>query len=86
KLKNAFDRRSFVVSTAMGGIGVLLAARMAYLSVGENEKYRTEAESRSMREGCPVASGASQPARETPLVAAAACWRSPGMLGPTTRE
>ncbi|MBT8431426.1 MAG: penicillin-binding protein 2 [Altererythrobacter sp.] len=45
KLKNAFDRRSFVVSTAMGGIGVLLAARMAYLSIGENEKYRTEAES-----------------------------------------
>ncbi|NNE50188.1 MAG: penicillin-binding protein 2 [Altererythrobacter sp.] len=45
KLKNAFDRRSFVVSTAMGGIGVLLATRMAYLSIGENEKYRTEAES-----------------------------------------
>ncbi len=45
KLKSAFDRRSFVVSTAMGGIGVLLAARMAYLSIGENEKYRTEAES-----------------------------------------
>lgn len=45
KLKNAFDRRSFVVGTAMGGIGVLLAARMAYLSIGENEKYRTEAES-----------------------------------------
>ena len=45
KLRNTFDRRSFVISTAMGGIGVLLAARMAYLSIGENEKYRTEAES-----------------------------------------
>ena len=45
KLKNAFDRRSFVISTAMGGLGVLLAARMAYLSIGENEKYRVESES-----------------------------------------
>ncbi len=45
KLKNAFDRRSFVVSTAMGGIGVLLAARMSYLAIAENEKYRTESES-----------------------------------------
>ena len=45
KLKNAFDRRSFVISTSMGGLGVLLAARMAYLSIGENEKYRVESES-----------------------------------------
>lgn len=45
KLKNAFDRRSFVISTAMGGIGVLLAGRMSYLAIAENEKYQTEAES-----------------------------------------
>ncbi|MEE1878502.1 penicillin-binding protein 2 [Altererythrobacter litoralis] len=44
-LQNAFDRRSFVVGTMMGGIGVLLAARMSYLAIAENEKYRTEAES-----------------------------------------
>ena len=31
KLKNTFDRRSFVVGTMMGGIGVLLAARLSYL-------------------------------------------------------
>ncbi|MFZ9396855.1 MAG: penicillin-binding protein 2, partial [Erythrobacter sp.] len=45
RLQDAFDRRSFVVGSIMGGIGVLLAARMTYLAVFENEKYRTEAES-----------------------------------------
>lgn len=45
QLKNSFDRRSFVVGTMMGGVGVLLAARMSYLAIAENEKYRTEAES-----------------------------------------
>ncbi|KUO55288.1 MAG: penicillin-binding protein 2 [Sphingomonadales bacterium BRH_c3] len=45
QLKNRFDRRSFVVGTMMGGIGVLLAARMSYLAIAENEKYRTESES-----------------------------------------
>ena len=45
KLKNTFDRRSFVVGSMMGGIGVLLAARLSYLSIAENEKYRTESES-----------------------------------------
>ncbi len=45
QLKHTFDRRSFVVGTMMGGIGVLLAARMSYLSIAENEKYQTEAES-----------------------------------------
>ncbi|MEP5939051.1 MAG: penicillin-binding protein 2 [Erythrobacter sp.] len=44
-LKNTFDRRSFVVASIQGGIGVLLAGRMAYLSIAENEKYRTESES-----------------------------------------
>lgn len=45
QLKNSFDRRSFVISAGMGGIGVLLALRMSYLAIAENEKYRTEAES-----------------------------------------
>ncbi|MEJ2409207.1 MAG: penicillin-binding protein 2, partial [Novosphingobium sp.] len=44
-LRNSFDRRSLVVGSVQGGIGVLLAARMAYLAVFENEKYKLEAES-----------------------------------------
>ena len=44
-LKNAFDRRSFFVSAGMGGLGVLLAARMSYIAIAEGEKYRTESES-----------------------------------------
>ena len=44
-LKNAFDRRSFVIGAGMGGIGVLLAARLSWLAVFQNEKYRTESES-----------------------------------------
>jgi penicillin-binding protein 2 len=44
-LSNAFERRSFFIGAVQGGIGVLLAGRLAYLSVFENEKYRTESES-----------------------------------------
>ena len=44
-LTQAFDRRSFVVGAIQGGVGLLLAARMAYISVAENEKYEMEAES-----------------------------------------
>lgn len=44
-LKQTFDRRTFVVGSIQGGIGVLLAARMGYIAVAENEKYRMEAES-----------------------------------------
>ena len=44
-LKQAFDRRSFVVGAIQGGIGCLLAARMGYIAVAENEKYTLEAES-----------------------------------------
>ena len=44
-LKESFDRRSFVIGTGMGGVGVLLAARMGYIAVAENEKYQMEAES-----------------------------------------
>ena len=44
-LKHEFERRSFLVSAGMGGIGALLAARLGYLAIAENEKYRTESES-----------------------------------------
>lgn len=44
-LRNSFDRRSVVLGGIQGGIGLLLATRMTYLSVFENEKYKLEAES-----------------------------------------
>jgi penicillin-binding protein 2 len=44
-LRHSFDRRSMVVGAIQGGVGVLLATRMAYLAVAENEKYKMEAES-----------------------------------------
>ena len=44
-LRNSFDRRTIVVGGIQGGIGCLLAARMTYLSVFENEKYKLKAES-----------------------------------------
>ena len=44
-LAQSFDRRSFVVGSIQGGIGLLLAARMGYIAVAENEKYEMEAES-----------------------------------------
>ncbi|WP_395333389.1 penicillin-binding protein 2 [Novosphingobium sp. BL-8H] len=44
-LRNSFDRRSLVIGGIQGGIGVLLAGRMAYLAIGQNEKYKLEAES-----------------------------------------
>lgn len=44
-LAQSFDRRSFVLGSIQGGIGLLLAARMGYIAVAENEKYEMEAES-----------------------------------------
>lgn len=44
-LRQTFDRRTFVIGAIQGGIGLLLAARMGYIAVGENEKYQMEAES-----------------------------------------
>ncbi|MCJ2186414.1 penicillin-binding protein 2 [Novosphingobium beihaiensis] len=44
-LRNSFDRRTLVVGSVQGGLGMLLAARMGYLAVFENEKYKLEAES-----------------------------------------
>lgn len=45
ELRNRFDRRSFVLGSVQGGIGLLLAARMGYLAVAENEKYNLASES-----------------------------------------
>ncbi|OYW46451.1 MAG: penicillin-binding protein 2 [Sphingomonadales bacterium 32-68-7] len=44
-LNQTFERRAFVVGAVQGGIGLLLAARMGYIAVAENEKYEIEAES-----------------------------------------
>ena len=44
-LDNTYDRRSFVVAGFGASIGLLLAGRMSYLAIAENEKYETEAES-----------------------------------------
>ncbi|MDE8653346.1 penicillin-binding protein 2 [Novosphingobium album (ex Liu et al. 2023)] len=44
-LRNSFDRRSVVIGGLQAGIGVLLAVRLGYLAVAQNEKYQLEAES-----------------------------------------
>ena len=44
-LKHTFDRRSVLIGTLQGGVAVLLAVRMSYLAIAENEKYRLESES-----------------------------------------
>ncbi|WP_126172848.1 penicillin-binding protein 2 [Altericroceibacterium xinjiangense] len=44
-LRNDFARRSFLVGSVQGGVGLLLAARMGYITVAENEKYELESES-----------------------------------------
>jgi len=44
-LHHSFQRRSFLIGGVQGGVGLLLAARMGYLAVAENERYRTLAES-----------------------------------------
>jgi penicillin-binding protein 2 len=44
-LRQSFDRRTFVIGAVQGGFGLLLAARMGYIAVAENEKYEMESES-----------------------------------------
>lgn len=44
-LETSFSRRSFAIASGMGGLGMLLATRMGYLSIAENRKYSLEAES-----------------------------------------
>lgn len=44
-LQNSFDRRSIVLGGLQGGLSLLLAARLGYLAIFQNEKYQLEAES-----------------------------------------
>ncbi len=44
-LKTSFDRRSIVLGLGGASVGMLLAGRMAYLSIAENAKYELESES-----------------------------------------
>ena len=44
-LANSFDRRSLVIGGIQGGIGLLLAVRMGWIAVAENERYQMLAES-----------------------------------------
>jgi len=44
-LANSFERRAVVVGAMQGGIGILLAARMGYIALFENERYKTLSES-----------------------------------------
>ncbi|MDE2403446.1 MAG: penicillin-binding protein 2 [Sphingomonadales bacterium] len=44
-LANSFDRRSIVVGALQGGLGLLLATRMGWIAIAENNRYRTMAES-----------------------------------------
>jgi len=44
-LRNSFERRSLLVGAIQGGIGMLLAGRLGYLAVAQNQKYELEAES-----------------------------------------
>ncbi len=43
-----FSRRAFFLGATQIGIGTLLAGRMAWLSVAENEKYALLAESNEL--------------------------------------
>jgi len=44
-LRNSFDRRSLVIGGVQGGLGMLLASRLGYLSILQNEKYKLASES-----------------------------------------
>jgi penicillin-binding protein 2 len=44
-LRSSFERRSVIIAAFQGTIGAMLALRLGYLSVAENEKYRLESES-----------------------------------------
>lgn len=44
-LRATFERRAVLVGAVQGGIGVLLALRLGYLAIAQNEKYRLESES-----------------------------------------
>ncbi|MES2303371.1 MAG: penicillin-binding protein 2 [Pseudomonadota bacterium] len=44
-LTNRFERRTFVMGALQGGVGILLATRLGYLAVAQNEKYQAASES-----------------------------------------
>ena len=44
-LTNSFDRRCFVLGVGGLSVGMLLAGRMGYLAIAENDKYAVESES-----------------------------------------
>lgn len=44
-LTHRFERRTFVLGALQTGVGVLLATRLGYLAVAQNEKYRADSES-----------------------------------------
>lgn len=44
-LRATFERRAVLIGAVQGGIGILLAVRLGYLAIAENEKYRLESES-----------------------------------------
>lgn len=44
-LTNRFERRTFVLGAMQGGVGLLLATRLGYLAVAQNEKYQAASES-----------------------------------------
>ena len=44
-LQNSFDRRTTVIGALQGGVGALLAGRLTWLAVAQNEKYELLAES-----------------------------------------
>ena len=44
-LTNRFERRTFVLGMGQATVGVLLATRLAYLSIFENQKYKAASES-----------------------------------------
>ncbi|NLR72913.1 penicillin-binding protein 2 [Novosphingobium sp. ERN07] len=44
-LSNRFERRTFVLGSLQAGVGTLLAARLGYLAVAQNEKYQAASES-----------------------------------------
>lgn len=44
-LSQAFDRRTMVLGAFQGGIGVLLAARMGWIAIFQNQKYKLASES-----------------------------------------
>ena len=44
-LTDSFDRRSFALGLGGLSVGMLLAGRMGYLAIAENDKYAVESES-----------------------------------------